>query len=71
MPTTRLIISFDTASGGMRTIAVVDPDTNLTSNNVHDAVIQIMENDVFDPAVGSLSGFRRAELVTVTRTQLL
>jgi len=64
-------IVFNTTAGSRRSIHVRNPNQALPIEIVSDAVAQILANDVFDPAKGSLESLNRLELNLNERIVLL
>ncbi len=64
-------LSLNMSTGTKRSIKINNPATGLSEEEIEAAVNQIIENDVFDPAKGSIAGVNQLELVTVTRTTLI
>ena len=64
-------IVFHTTEGTKRSLQVRNPDTDLPVSEISAAVAQILMNDVFDPAKGSLESLDRMELSINERIQIL
>ena len=64
-------IVFNTTSGSRRSIRINNPNPDLPVTDISDAVDQIIANDVFDPANGSLNYLNRMELTTIERKAVL
>ncbi len=64
-------LSLNTSTGSRRSIKINEPVNELTTEEIEAAIGQIIENDVFDPAKGSLTGLNELELVTVTKQTIM
>ena len=64
-------IVFGTADGSKRSMQVRNPNTEIPAAELSAAAGQILLNDVFDPARGSLESFNRLDLTETTTTQVL
>jgi hypothetical protein len=68
---THYLLTFNTSTGGKRTIKINNPTTGLSTEELEEAVEQIIANDVFDPAKGSLTGLDEMELITVSKETIM
>ena len=64
-------IVFDTTAGTKRSLQVRNPNTELPTMELSAAIAQILMNDVFDPAKGSIESFNRLDLNINERIQVL
>ena len=64
-------VVFQTAGGPKRSIQVRNPNTDIAVAELSAAIAQILLNDVFDPAKGSLESFSKLELLESVTTQIL
>ena len=67
----RLELRFITADGGARTLRVPDPDPDVSAGVITGAALKIIENDIFVSTSGPMVKLSRADLVTVTNTELI
>jgi len=68
---THYSIVFNTTTGSKRSIQVRNPNPSLPIEEVSAAVVKILENDVFDPEMGSLESFGSIVLTTTERTTII
>jgi hypothetical protein len=61
----------NTITGSRRSIRINNPTVGLTTEEISDAVEQIIENDVFDDERGALVSVNRMELTTIAREVIL
>ena len=63
-------IVFNTTSGSRRSFRISNPVTGLPTNEMEDAVNQIIANDIFDQEHG-FDSLARMELTNIERTLIL
>jgi len=64
-------IVFDTTTGSRRSIRINNPNPDLPLPEIHAAIDQIVENDVFNDERGALEGLNSMTLSVVERIQVI
>ena len=62
---------FNTSTGSRRTMRINSPNTDMPLADIEAAIGQLIANDVFDQARGSLESLSRMELTTMSRTTII
>ena len=64
-------IVFNTTNGTKRTMRIQNPDENIPTTDIEEAIDELLINDVYDPEKGGLESFSKMELTTVERLTVL
>ena len=62
---------FNTTTGSRRTMRINNPNTDMPTEDIRDAIDQMIANDIFDPQRGGLESLNRVELTTVAHEIVL
>jgi hypothetical protein len=68
---TYYLLSFNTTNGTKRSLKINNPVTGLSTEELENAIEQIIANDVFDPAKGNITGFNGLELVSLVKETIM
>ena len=68
---THYSLVFNTTIGSRKSMKINNPKTGLPMTDIESAIAQMIANDIFDQAKGSLESLNKLELTTVERTQIM
>ena len=67
----QLRVAYDSTIGTRRSFRINNPTTGLPIGDIENAVAQMMDNDIFNPAKGGIESFNKLELVSIDRTTVM